>query len=62
MWLPEIRKYAGDEVPVLLVGTKEDLMENAPEKERVSFDTARRAAAEVGLIMLALFHFLDGLC
>lgn len=49
MWLPEIRKYAGDEVPVLLVGTKEDLMENAPEKERVSFDTARRAAAEVGL-------------
>ncbi|VDL80444.1 unnamed protein product [Nippostrongylus brasiliensis] len=47
VWLPEIRKYAGDNVPVLLVGTKEDLMESANEKQRVTFDTARKAAHEL---------------
>lgn len=47
MWLPEIRKYAGDNVPVLLVGTKEDLLDSAKEQDKVSFETARKAAAQV---------------
>uniref|UniRef100_A0A7I4YSQ8 Ras domain containing protein n=1 Tax=Haemonchus contortus TaxID=6289 RepID=A0A7I4YSQ8_HAECO len=50
VWLPEIRKYAGDNVPVLLIGTKEDLMDSSHEKQRVTFDTARRAAHEMGCI------------
>ncbi|VDK64999.1 unnamed protein product [Cylicostephanus goldi] len=45
--MPEIRKYAGDNVPVLLVGTKEDLLETANDEQRVSFDAARRAASQV---------------
>ncbi|CAJ0590548.1 unnamed protein product [Cylicocyclus nassatus] len=48
VWMPEIRKYAGDNVPVLLVGTKEDLLETATDEQRVSFDAARRAASQMG--------------
>ncbi|KAE9417388.1 hypothetical protein Angca_009116, partial [Angiostrongylus cantonensis] len=50
IWLPEIRKYAGDNVPVLLVGTKEDLMESTDERKRVSFEAARKAAHEMGCV------------
>uniref|UniRef100_A0A1I7XP48 Ras-like GTP-binding protein RhoL n=1 Tax=Heterorhabditis bacteriophora TaxID=37862 RepID=A0A1I7XP48_HETBA len=47
VWLPEIRKYAGDNVPVILIGTKEDLLDHASEKEKISNETARKAANEV---------------
>ncbi|PIO77622.1 Ras family protein [Teladorsagia circumcincta] len=50
VWLPEIRKYAGDNVPVLLIGTKEDLLDSSDERQRVTFDTARKAAHEMGCI------------
>ncbi|KAK6011848.1 hypothetical protein OSTOST_23054 [Ostertagia ostertagi] len=33
VWLPEIRKYAGDNVPVLLIGTKEDLLDSSDERQ-----------------------------
>ncbi|KJH47066.1 Ras family protein [Dictyocaulus viviparus] len=50
IWLPEIRKYAGDNVPILLIGTKEDLMESVDERKRVSFESARKAAHEMGCV------------
>lgn len=50
VWLPEIRKYAGDNVPVLLIGTKEDLLESPAEKQRVTFDVARKTAREMGCV------------
>ncbi|KHJ96235.1 Ras family protein [Oesophagostomum dentatum] len=56
VWMPEIRKYAGDNVPVLLVGTKEDLLDSAREEDRVSFDTARRAASQVSANSFEIFY------
>ncbi|KIH64724.1 Ras family protein [Ancylostoma duodenale] len=55
VWLPEIRKYAGDNVPVILVGTKEDLLDSAKEQEKVSLEAARKAASQpkVNLIFVA---------
>ncbi|ETN84320.1 Ras family protein [Necator americanus] len=50
VWMPEIRKYVGDNVPVLLIGTKEDLLDSAQEQDKVSFDTARKAAAQMGCV------------
>lgn len=47
LWLPEIRKYAGDNVPVMLVGTKQDLLETADSRNVVSEDYARKVASEV---------------
>ncbi|CAI5453697.1 unnamed protein product [Caenorhabditis angaria] len=52
-WMPEIRKYAGENVPVLLVGTKSDLMEDYssnPKHEIVTEDQARKMANEIGCI------------
>ncbi|EYC44718.1 hypothetical protein Y032_0453g1726 [Ancylostoma ceylanicum] len=50
VWLPEIRKYAGDNVPVILVGTKEDLLDSAKEQDKVSFEAARKAALQMGCL------------
>ncbi|KAH7730544.1 Protein CRP-1 [Aphelenchoides avenae] len=47
-WMPEIRKYAGSETPVVLVGTKEDLYESTKPQDRVDWKTAQRLADEMG--------------
>ncbi|CAI2354355.1 unnamed protein product [Caenorhabditis sp. 36 PRJEB53466] len=47
-WLPEIRKYAGENVPVMLVGTKNDLRESADPQSIVTDDYARKVASEIG--------------
>uniref|UniRef100_A0A915CL80 Uncharacterized protein n=1 Tax=Ditylenchus dipsaci TaxID=166011 RepID=A0A915CL80_9BILA len=44
--MPEIRKYTSASTPVILVGTKEDLLESSETK--VDFKTALRAATEMG--------------
>uniref|UniRef100_A0A8R1I514 Uncharacterized protein n=1 Tax=Caenorhabditis japonica TaxID=281687 RepID=A0A8R1I514_CAEJA len=49
-WLPEIRKYAGDNVPVMLVGTKNDLLENSESQNVVSEEYAKKVAAEIGCL------------
>ncbi|KAI1708215.1 ras family domain-containing protein [Ditylenchus destructor] len=48
VWMPEIRKYTGERTPVVLVGTKEDLVESSPIDNRVDVKTAQRAASEMG--------------
>uniref|UniRef100_A0A914DX09 Uncharacterized protein n=2 Tax=Acrobeloides nanus TaxID=290746 RepID=A0A914DX09_9BILA len=47
-WMPEIRKYCGSEVPVILVGTKQDLYESASVYSRVDLKVAEQAAKEMG--------------
>jgi small GTP-binding protein len=47
-WLPEIRKYAGSETPVILVGTKEDLYEGTKPHDRVDWKVAQKVADEMG--------------
>ncbi|CAJ0939005.1 unnamed protein product, partial [Mesorhabditis belari] len=52
-WMPEIRKYTGQMLPVLpviLVGTKEDLWEKEPETQRLSLEKAEKIAQEMGCI------------
>ncbi|CAJ0582861.1 unnamed protein product, partial [Mesorhabditis spiculigera] len=48
IWMPEIRKYTGHMVPVLLIGTKEDAWENQPESDRISVEKVKRLAEEMG--------------
>ncbi|CAD6186612.1 unnamed protein product [Caenorhabditis auriculariae] len=51
VWVPELRKYAGDNIPIVLVGTKEDVVESSPApKDAVSHDLARRVALEIGCV------------
>ena len=47
LWMPEIRKYVGDDVPVILVGTKQDLHETAPPQEKIDLRQAEQIAKEV---------------
>uniref|UniRef100_A0A1I7Y6N9 Rho-related GTP-binding protein RhoQ n=1 Tax=Steinernema glaseri TaxID=37863 RepID=A0A1I7Y6N9_9BILA len=48
-WIPEIRQFAGDDVPVILVGLKEDLHEKSDgPQERVRLKKARKLAREIG--------------
>lgn len=47
LWMPEIRKYVGDDVPVILIGTKQDLHETAPPQEKVDLRQAEQIAKEV---------------
>lgn len=47
VWMPEIRKHAGEKPPVILVGTKEDLTENKSVDAQIDFKTAQRTATEV---------------
>lgn len=49
VWMPEIRKFAGEKSIILLIGTKEDLAENA-HKKSIDFKTAQRTANEVSFI------------
>lgn len=49
VWMPEIQKFAGEKSIILLIGTKEDLAENAHEKS-IDFKTAQRTANEVSFI------------
>lgn len=51
-WIPEIRKYAGDNVPIMLVGTKNDLVDDADSRNTVTEDYAKRVAHEVRLCIL----------
>uniref|UniRef100_A0AC34QYM8 Uncharacterized protein n=1 Tax=Panagrolaimus sp. JU765 TaxID=591449 RepID=A0AC34QYM8_9BILA len=50
LWMPEIRKYVGDDIPVLLVGTKQDLHETAAPQEKVDIKEAEQIAKEMGCI------------
>ncbi len=45
--MPEIRRFVSTEVPVLLVGTKEDLIENSPPELLVDIQRAAEVATEV---------------
>ncbi|KAK0424227.1 hypothetical protein QR680_008558 [Steinernema hermaphroditum] len=48
-WMPEIRQFAGDDVPVILVGLKQDLHEkNESPIERVQLRKAKKLAMEIG--------------
>ncbi|GMT12135.1 hypothetical protein PFISCL1PPCAC_3432 [Pristionchus fissidentatus] len=48
VWMPEIRKYAQDKIPVILVGTKSDMVEKADASTTVSHDEAQRTALKLG--------------
>uniref|UniRef100_A0A1I7U6Z7 Rho family small GTPase n=1 Tax=Caenorhabditis tropicalis TaxID=1561998 RepID=A0A1I7U6Z7_9PELO len=48
IWIPEIRKYAGDNVPIMLVGTKNDLVETSDLHNVVTEDYAKKVAHEIG--------------
>uniref|UniRef100_A0AC35GSM4 Uncharacterized protein n=1 Tax=Panagrolaimus sp. PS1159 TaxID=55785 RepID=A0AC35GSM4_9BILA len=50
LWLPEIRKYVGEDVPILLVGTKEDLLDSVQPNERVDNKWAQQAAKDMGCV------------
>ncbi|GMS80754.1 hypothetical protein PENTCL1PPCAC_2929 [Pristionchus entomophagus] len=48
VWMPEIRKYAQDKIPVILVGTKSDMLEKADPSTTVSHEEAHRTAQKLG--------------
>ncbi|CAI4224779.1 unnamed protein product [Auanema sp. JU1783] len=48
IWLPEIRKYQGENVPIILVGTKEDLIDSTDSRKVVSLNQAAKVASEHG--------------
>ncbi|VDM48401.1 unnamed protein product [Toxocara canis] len=50
VWLPEIRKYVGSQTPIVLVGTKEDLVESTPPSEKVDPVTAQQVADSIGAV------------
>lgn len=45
--MPEIRKHAGEDKPVILVGTKQDLHEKSLPHEKIDIKYAERVAKEV---------------
>ncbi|KAK0419038.1 hypothetical protein QR680_013917 [Steinernema hermaphroditum] len=50
VWINEIRKYVGSYIPVLLVGTKEDLHASGLVVNRVDLDVVRNIATEIGAV------------
>uniref|UniRef100_A0A0M3KFH2 Ras-like GTP-binding protein RhoL (inferred by orthology to a D. melanogaster protein) n=1 Tax=Anisakis simplex TaxID=6269 RepID=A0A0M3KFH2_ANISI len=52
VWLPEIRKYVGNQTPIVLVGTKEDLVDSSLPSERVDVHLAKEVANSVSYQLL----------
>uniref|UniRef100_A0A914YXS7 Uncharacterized protein n=1 Tax=Panagrolaimus superbus TaxID=310955 RepID=A0A914YXS7_9BILA len=50
VWIPEIRKYVGEDVPIILVGTKEDLSDSVSSFKRVDNKLAQQAAKNMGCV------------
>ena len=51
VWFPEIQKFFGNEIPaIVLVGTKQDLVENAKPGQRVSTTAAQHVANDVSKV------------
>uniref|UniRef100_A0A0N5AX19 Rho-related GTP-binding protein RhoU n=1 Tax=Syphacia muris TaxID=451379 RepID=A0A0N5AX19_9BILA len=51
VWYPELRKYFGKDLPtIVLVGTKEDLVESVSPSQRVSSAAAQHVAHDIGAV------------
>uniref|UniRef100_A0A7E4UXC9 Rho family GTPase n=1 Tax=Panagrellus redivivus TaxID=6233 RepID=A0A7E4UXC9_PANRE len=50
VWLPEIRKYVQEDVPIILVGTKYDLAEEKQGDNTVNIKEAEAKAIQLGCV------------